>query len=134
MIVGPLGGRGGGRAPYGAELPPQGATWAPWAPYGPDLLPTGATWAPLGPLWAGIAPKRLHMGPRGCFFQAQLLRFAVSLENVSNNYAFCIFGPKNGPKKVPILSQRPEFCLCKAFSRKVPNSKSCIGAPANHPG
>ena len=36
---------------------------------------------------------------------------------------------KNGPKKVPILSQRPKFCLCSDFSRQVPNPKSYIGAP-----
>ena len=51
--------------PFGADLPPQGATWAPRALYGADLLPTGATWAPLGPLWAGIPPNSLHMDPLG---------------------------------------------------------------------
>ena len=36
---------------------------------------------------------------------------------------------QNGPKKVPILSKSPKFCLCSEFWSQVPNSKSCIGAP-----
>ena len=39
---------------------------------------------------------------------------------------------KNGLKKVPISSQRPKFCHCGAFLRKVPNSKSCFGARVVH--
>ena len=38
---------------------------------------------------------------------------------------------KNGPKKVPILPQRHEFCLCKNFSGLVPNPIFCIGAPVH---
>ena len=49
---------------------------------------------------------------------------------------FCDIIPyfhKKGPKKVPILSQRPKFCLCSDFLREVPNTKSCIGKPCASP-
>ena len=68
------------------------------------------------------------------------------MENVATTHCFALFArflhfhenndlkvperSKNGPKKVPILSQRPKFCLCSDFSRQVPNPKSYIGAPA----
>ena len=67
------------------------------------------------------------------------------MENVATTHSFALFArflhfhenndlkvperSKNGPKKVPILSQRPKFCLCSDFSRQVPNPKSYIGAP-----
>ena len=67
------------------------------------------------------------------------------MENVATTHCFALFArflhfhenndlkvperSKNGPKKVPILSQRPKFCLCSDFSRQVPNPKSYIGAP-----
>ena len=38
---------------------------------------------------------------------------------------------KNGPKKVPILPLRPEFCLCKDFLSKVPNPIFFFGAPGS---
>ena len=38
---------------------------------------------------------------------------------------------KNGPKKVPILPLRPEFCLCKDFLSQVPNPIFFFGAPGN---
>ena len=69
------------------------------------------------------------------------------MENVATTHSFALFArflhfhenndlkvperSKNGPKKVPILSQRPKFCLCSDFSRQVPNPKSYIGAPEN---
>ena len=69
------------------------------------------------------------------------------MENVATTHFFALFArflhfhenndlkvperSKNGPKKVPILSQRPKFCLCSDFSRQVPNPKSYIGAPAS---
>ena len=40
---------------------------------------------------------------------------------------------KNGPKKVPILPLRPEFCLCKDFLSQVPNPIFFFGAPAKAP-
>ena len=67
------------------------------------------------------------------------------MENVATTHFFALFArflhfhenndlkvperSKNGPKKVPILSQRPKFCLCSDFSRQVPNPKSYIVAP-----
>ena len=36
---------------------------------------------------------------------------------------------KNGPKKVPILPLRPEFCRCKDFLSEVPNPIFFFGAP-----
>ena len=36
---------------------------------------------------------------------------------------------KNGPKKVPILPVRPEFCQCKDFLSQVPNPIFFFGAP-----
>merc|ERR1719237_716003 len=72
------------------------------------------------------------------------------MENVATTHSFALFArflhfhenndlkvperSKNGPKKVPILSQRPIFCLCSDFSRQVPNPKSYIGAPGNWEG
>ena len=69
------------------------------------------------------------------------------MENVATTHCFALFAhflhfhenndlkvperSKNGPKKVPNLSQRPKFCLCSDFLRQVPNPKSYIGAPAN---
>ena len=38
---------------------------------------------------------------------------------------------KNGPKKVPILPLRPEFCLCKYFLSQVPNPLFFFGAPVS---
>ena len=69
------------------------------------------------------------------------------MENVATTHCFALFArflhfhenndlkvperSKNGPKKVPILSQRPKFCLCSDFLRQVPNPKSYIVASGN---
>ena len=39
---------------------------------------------------------------------------------------------KNGPKKVPILPVRPEFCQCKDFLSQVPNPIFFFGAPVDN--
>jgi len=53
-----------------------------------------------------------------CFF----FHFRENNDKVPESY-------KNGPKKVPILPLRPEFCLCKDFLSQVPNPKFFFGTP-----
>ena len=79
----------------------------PQGPFGADLLPKGATWAPLGPLWAGIAPKRRYMGPLGPYGAdlapsppGQLLRSSQGRFFPARKRLFLILDPKMVKKKL----------------------------------
>ena len=141
-------------APYGAELPPQGTTWAPgapmgrncpqkaphgppWAPYGAELPPEGVTWAPLGPLWAGIPPKSLHMGlelPK-LHFPDQvrpggLERLKVRASPSPRAQGPAISGPNPGRKVQFWQFQAPLGPLWGGFASKPPRATAAFLAGA----
>ena len=91
-------------APYGAELPPQGATWAPWAPMGRICLQA---------LQGNCSVPR-----RGVFFLPET--------------ALLDFGSKNGQKKVEIEGVGPIWRDPRRNSASNPASDVQNGRMATH--